>query len=880
MPFTPGTRLGPYEIAAAIGAGGMGEVYRARDTKLNRDVAVKVLPELSALDPDRLARFEREAQVLAALNHPNIAAIYGIVDIPDAAGSQGALVMELVDGEDLSTIIGRGPIPIADVLSIARQIADGLEAAHELGIVHRDLKPGNIKVRADGTVKVLDFGLARGMDPAATSSVDAMRSPTLTARATQMGVILGTAAYMAPEQARGKVVDRRADIWSFGVIVYEMLTGQRAFNGEDISETLASVLKDTPSLDALPATTPPVLRRLVGRCLERDVKMRLRDIGEARIALGGGTPVETTSDQPRARPPLVWAFAALTAASLALAAFVLLNRPAAPRGPEVRFTIQLPPGEEITSYPAITRDGRTVAYVTERGTNDARLYLRDLNAFEAREVPGSSGARQPFFSPDGKWIAFFAQGQLLKAEVSGGSPVSVAEAAYPFGATWNDDDTIIYAASLGSGLLRVRASGGSPEQLTKPDGASQGYAHVFPQALPGGRRVLFTTWGHTQGSSVLSLESGRSELVMGSQTFTAATFQSTEGARGRLLLSDLAAGIRAAPFDAAHPAPTSADTSVLANVNFELETESLGWLAVSDTGTAVYATGNPARASLAWVDREGKVEPIGTEQDQYREASLSADGLKAVVRHGLDLWVHDLQRGTRTRLTSGTGSNIMPLWAGDGTRIVFASNRGGDWDIYAQPSDGARPAEVLLKQPHDQFPLALLGDGTLLYTDIGPKTGRDLWTLSPDGKQSPLRVTPYNETNGQFSPGPPGGQRWLAYSSDESGRNEIYVQSYPDGANRVPVSTSGGMLPMWSPDGKELFYVTGDSVVAVTRQPDGSFSAPRKLFDRSTMLFNHRFHSYGVTPDGKRFLMIRRDPAAVPRQLNVILNWAGGSGRP
>ena len=729
-------------------------------------------------------------------------------------------------------------------------------------------------------MKVLDFGLAKAMDPAGVlSSAQGMNSPTFTVHATQIGVIIGTAAYMAPEQARGKVVDKRADIWAFGVVVYEMLTGQRAFRGDDISETLASVLKDSPSLDALPAATPLALRRLVRRCLERDVKSRLRDIGEVRIALEGATESEPASSR-QTRQPLVWALAAVTAASLTLAAIALGNRPTPSQTPALRFTIQLPPGEEITSYPAITRDGRTVAYVTERGTNDVRLYLRDLQSFEPREVPGSVGARQPFFSPDGKWIAFFAQGQLQKAEVSGGTPVRVTEAAYPFGGTWNDDDTIIYAASLGSGLLRVRASGGNPEQLTKPDGAAQGYAHVFPQALPGGRSLLFTMWGQTRGAKVLALESGQSDLVMEAQGFNAAIFQPAGGSRGRLLISDQAAGLRAAPFDVAHPARTSADTSVLANVNYEVETESRSWLAVSDTGTAVYATGNPSRASMVWVDRDGKVESIGTEQDLYREASLSPDGLKAVVRHDVALWIHDLQRGARTRLTSGSGSNIMPAWSHDGARIVFASNRGGDWDIYVQPTDGARPAETLLKRPLDQFPLAMLPDGTILYTEIGPKTGRDLWILSADGKTSPLRVTPFNETAGQFSPAPEGAPRWLAYSSDESGRTEIYVESYPGGGKRSPVSTAGGILPTWSPDGKELFYVTGDGLMAVAMRPDGSFGAARRLFDRSSVLFNHRFHSYSVSPDGKRFLMIRRDPASVPRQLNVILNWTDGSVRP
>ena len=634
-----------------------------------------------------------------------------------------------------------------------------------------------------------------------------------------------------------------------------------------------------PAWAALPPATPSGVRQLLRRCLVKDPRQRIRDMGDVRLALEGANDV-TPAPKGQTWHPLVWASALIAVGSVVIAAFAIWNRPQAVQKTAVRFTIPLPANQEITSYPAITRDGQTIAYVTQQGTDDAQLYLRELNSFEARAVAGSSGARQPFFSPDGKWVAFFAQGQLYKAEVTGGTPVRLAEASYPFGGTWNDDNTIIYAVSLGSGLLRIPASSGTPESLTKPDGAAQGYAHVFPQALPGGRSVLFSIWGQSQGSAVLSLDSRRWDLVLPERGFAVATFAATGGSGGRLLIVDEAAGIRAAPFDVAHPAATSADTSVLANVYYEVETESLGWLAVSNTGTAVYATGNPARTSLVWVDREGKIEPLGKDQDAYREAVLSPDGVRAVVRHGLDLWVHDVQRGTRSRLTSGNGSNIMPLWSRDGTRIIFASNRGGNWDIHAQPADGSRPAEALLKRPYDQFPLSILADGTLLYTEITPETGRDLWILSPDGKTSPLRVTPFNETQGQFSPGPEGGPRWVAFASDESGRSEIYVQSYPGGANRIPVSTTGGILPKWSRDGRELFYVTGDAVVAVAMQADGSVGTPRRLFDRSNFLFNHRFHSYGVSPDGKRFLMIQRDPGSVPRQLNVILNWSDAVERP
>jgi Tol biopolymer transport system component len=656
-----------------------------------------------------------------------------------------------------------------------------------------------------------------------------------------------------------------------------MLTGVRAFPGEDLTDTLAAVVRAEPNWTLLPPGLPSTLVVYLRRCLQKDPKQRIPDMAAMRLALEGAfetaAPETTTAVPVRQKyHPLVWASAAIAAMSLAVAAFAVWNRPAAVQRTSARLSIPLPPGAEITSYPAITSDGRTVAYVAQQGTEDSQLYLRDLNSFEVRALAGSNGARQPFFSPDDKWVAFFAQGYLQKAEVAGGAPIRVVEAAYPFGGTWADDNTIIYAASLSSGLLQIPASGGAPKTISKPDAAANGYAHVLPQALPGGRRVLFTVWGQTKGSAVLALDSGKWEIVLPATTFATAMFDANAGTSGRLLVIDEAAGIRAAPFDPERPARTSADASVLDSVYYDVESEGRGWLAVSKNGTAVYAPGNPAKTSLVWVDRDGKIESLRKEQDVYREVNISPDGAKAVVRERLNLWIHDLQRGTHSPLTSGNDSNILPVWSRDGTRIVFASNRGGDWDIYSQPADGSRPAEVLLKRPSDQFPYSFAPDGTLLYAEIGPRTGRDLWTLSPSGKASPLSVTRFNEYVAQFSPGP-GVPRWVAYASDESGRSEIYVQSYPEATHRVPVSTGGGIRPMWSPDGKELFYLTGDALVAVTMQANGTFGAPRKLSDRSSFFVNDRFQSYSVSPDGKRFLMIQRDPGSVPRQLNVILNW-------
>jgi serine/threonine-protein kinase len=783
MALAPGTRLGVFTLIQEIGRGGMGEVYRARDTKLDRDVAIKVLPEAFAHDAERLARFLREAKTLASLNHPNIAAIYGI----EESGGITALVMELVEGDDLSQrIAAPGPrdaardaardragsatagsspprdpayvrgegayvgrvsrsrpaedagLPIDEALAIAKQIADALEAAHELGIIHRDCKPANIKVRPDGVVKVLDFGLAKAMEPTGVMAVSHSMAPTITTPAlmTGAGMILGTAAYMSPEQARGRTVDKRADIWAFGVVLFEMLTGQRAFGGEDIAETLANVINKEPAWEALPTTVPAHVRQTLRLCLRKQLRERVPDIGAVRLALEGAfeTAAQPTTGMASQPAPAsmrrwLWAVAAalvlMTAASVA---FALWSRPADVEKASTRLTIPLPPGQEIATYPAITRDGQTVAYVTQQGLDAPQLYLRDLNSFEARAVAGASGAMQPFFSPDGTWVAFFAQGQLQKAEVTGGAPIRLAEAAYPFGGTWNDDNTIIYTASINSGLLRIPASGGTPESLTKPDGAANGYAHVFPQALPGGRSLLFTLWGQTQGNAVLSLDSRRWEIVLPATSFGFGFFDPERGSEGRILVVDQSAGIMAAPFDAAHPARTSADTTVLSNVYWELELESRGWLSISNNRTAVYAAGNPTKTSLVWVDREGKAESLGKGQDLYRDVRLSPDGMEAVVRIGGNLWIHDLQRGTRAPLTSGNASNFRILWSPDGTRIIFGSNRGGDWDIYSQPSDGSRPAEVLLKRPDDQWPLSMSRDGTLLYREINAKTAIDLWT--------------------------------------------------------------------------------------------------------------------------------------------------------
>ncbi len=879
-----GQTISHYRITEKLGEGGMGVVYKAEDTKLDRPVALKFLAPHLLRDEEARKRFEREAKAAAALNHPNVCTVHEIAE----ADGRTFIAMAFLEGESLDKKIEAGPLKLEDALDIAGQTAKGLQAAHGKKIVHRDIKPANLMIGEDGHVTIMDFGLALLTD----------RS-----KLTRLDQTMGTVTYMSPEQTYGMDLDHRTDIWALGVVLYEMVTGRQPFEGHYDKAVMYSITNEEPEpMTALRTGVPMELELLVNKCLAKEADRRYQSTADMVVDLetlaeklksGKSTILRTTNPVasiPTATAPnqtasrartWLWPTVAALLAIVACALAFLALRPESGTTP-ARLSISLPPGQEITSSPAISDDGRIIAYAAQSGTDEPRLYLRRLDSFEARPVANSSGAEHPFFSPDGKWVAFFAQGQFQKAEIAGGTPIGLAEAADPVGGTWNQDDTIIYTASLGSGLLRIPASGGTPEALTNPDGADEGYAHVFPQVLPGGRSVLFTIWGQTRGAAVLSLDSGQWEMVLSSTTWASPIFDSRGGSTGRLLVIDQAAGIRAAPFDAAHPARTSADTSVLTGVYYQVE-HSRGWLAVSNTGTAVYASANLAKASLVWVDQEGTTESLGADQGVYREARLSPDGTKAAVRQHKDLWIHDLQRGTRSRLTSGNTSNFLPLWSSDGAQVIFASNRGGDWDIYSQPADGSRPAEVLLSRPYDQFPTSVLADGTLLYEEVNPQTGLDLWALSPGGPShdamaSPFRVTPFNEGAAQVSPGPEGGPRWAAYASDESGRSEIYVQSYPSGANRIVVSTGGGFLPRWSRDGRELFYVTRNAIAAVEIRPDGSFGAPRTLFDRTNFFFFTRdsesYGSYDTSPDGKRFLMIQRDPGSVPRQLNVILNWA------
>jgi len=901
MSLTPGTRLGPYEVLSLLGVGGMGVVYRAHDTKLNRDVAIKVLLPAVANDPDRLARFGREAQVLASLNHPNIAHIYGIED--------AAIVMELVDGEDLAQRIARGPIPLDEALPIARQIAEALEAAHDHGIIHRDLKPANVKVRPDGTVKVLDFGLAKAMDQGSgigdQGSGGAANSPTLSIHATEAGLILGTAAYMSPEQARGKPVDKRADIWSYGVVLYEMLTGQRAFKGDDVSETLASVLKDAPAFDALPASTPPRLRRILERCLERDAKARLRDIGEARVELAKiasgdgdlsaarGTMAVSVAAAPRWRRAVPWvAGAGVVSVVTALAVWTAMRpEPARPQ-PVQRYPITLPASAPyIGEGVALSPDGTHLVYAAlEAGTRV--LYLRNLGQLDAQPIRGTDGAFNPFFSADGEWIGFFtapgtAVGKLKKVAVRGGPPLTLADANNPTGA-WLADDTIVFGRFTGTewSLFRVPAAGGVAIRLTNPDSESKEVRHGWPEALPSGNHILFTIAPRAglfddARIAVLSLATGQYHTVV-EQGYHARYVPT-----GHLVYM-LSGNLMAVPFDVKRLETTGPPVPVVEGVRGRSDVGEAGF-AVSRTGFLVYAPGVTsvgAQRTLVWVDRTGREEPITAPARNYTYLRVSPDGTRVALDirdQENDIWVWDLTRQNLTRLTFDPRADRSPVWTLDGRRIFFSSQRASaEGSLYWQASDGTGQAERLVESPNQQLPQAVSPDGKqLLFRDLSVESFADVDMLSlDDRKVTPLLQTTFGEQNPDVSPD----GRWIAYESNESGANEIYVRPFPAvDTGRWQVSTGGGTRPVWARSGRELFYVVGADAVrmmALPVQTGATFSAgtPRVLFEgRYVATPDRSGRTYDVSPDGQRFLMIKNAAVEVTTSLVpsfvFVLNW-------
>ena len=881
MPLEAGTKLGPYEIAAQIGAGGMGEVYRARDPKLDREVAIKVLPEAFAEDGERLARFEREAKSLAALNHPNVATVHGF----EADGATHFLVMELAPGEDLSERIARGKISLDEALPLFLQIAEGLEAAHAQGIVHRDLKPGNVKVSPEGAVKILDFGLAKAVQPSAPSAAHLSQSPTLTVEATVKGQILGTAAYMSPEQARGGEVDARSDIWAFGVVLFEALSGQPAFGGESVTDILASVVKDEPDWTLLPDATPPSVRRLLRRCLEKPVRSRLQAIGDARIELtealaqpstqGGEMeglhlpPRDAERTPGRAGQLAAWSLTALLA--LALAWALSRSAPEAP-GRHVQLSVELAPGVRIaeealdtSSAAVLSPDGRRLAFVG-KATNEApQLYLRDLDQLEATPVPGTEAANSPFFSPDGQWVAFFAGDQLKKVPAAGGAPVLLAEVQRPYGGSWGDDDTIIYAARQGTGLERVSASGGEPERLTSRDDFPDEHNHGWPQHLAGGALVLYSvagTFGRDDNGRIVLEDTETHErkvLLQGG-------FHGRYVESGHLLYVylgtlyavelRLGGGVR--------------DTEVVGSPFPVLEgvwTNSR-WggaqYALSKADDLVYVRSSDNYAApVHWARRSGETSLLYAESTDWENPAFSPDGARlSMTLPGTGTRVLDLERGT---LSSPPTDSLggMSAWSPDGQHLVFSSRPGtaGPFNLYLAPADGSREPRRLTESDRFQFSLAWHPAGRFLaFAESSSDAGWNvrLLEMEPDpdggwrsGQVSTLLDGPANEFWTAFSPD----GEWVAYSSQETGRREIYVRRFPGPGPVLRVSRDGGAWPVWSRARNELLFGTQDGRIMVVSYEvrDGEFVASRpEPWTDKRFIPGQPDQYFDLHPDGER----------------------------
>ena len=875
MTLAAGTRIGPYEVTGSLGAGGMGEVYRARDARLNRDVAVKIVPDLFAADADRLARFDREAHVLAALNHPNIAQIHGLEQFDTGR----ALVMELVDGEDLAQRIARGPLPVDEALPIAKQIADALEAAHELGIIHRDLKPANIRLRPDGTVKVLDFGLAKALDPPASSAGAGLaNSPTLTSPVamTRQGLILGTAAYMAPEQAKGKTVDRRADVWAFGCALYEMLTGRRAFPGDDVTETLAAVVRAEPDWAALPPETHPAIRRLLTRCLEKNPRERASDIGMARIeineALKKPAPAATPARPGRAWIP--WTVAAL--ASVAALAFGVAWRARPPVETRVIRTSILPPAELVNNPAlrfAISPDGRRVAFTAPDSTGQIVLWVRPLDALTAQPLAGTARASAPFWSWDSRTIAFIAEGKLKKIDAAGGPVFTLADSTSTPPGSWNRDNVILFTPRS-SEVHRVSASGGKPVPVTTLDRAAGETIHILPVFLPDGRHFLYTTagaGGRVKAVFVGSVDGGAPIPVL-PETVSNAMY-----GQGHLLyLQDTT--LVAHRFDASTLTLSGEPVPIAEHVMINATTGT-GAFSVSQAGLLAYQSGSSAASQLTWMDRTGKrLATLGERGLYYSDVRLSPDGKTVSVTLGgsaidrSDVWLLDAT-GARTRFTFAPTSNFSAAWSGDGSRLAFSSRRKSALDLFQKPVSMTAGEEVLFEDEKDKHALSWSPDGKfLLYNEsTGLGIGKLMvLPLTGERKPFPFLQTPGNQVPAQFSPD----GRWVAYTSSESGRNEVYAAAFPGAGAKRQVSVAGGFGPLWRRDGRELFFISGQTLMAATMELGPS----RANIGDVKALFALRVppvsrSSFGVTPDGQRILVNALDEQGGVTPITIVTNW-------
>ena len=905
-----GRHVGVYEVVAKLGEGGMGEVYRARDSRLKRDVALKVLPASVAADPHRLSRFEREAQLLAALNHPNIAGIYGI--------EQGALVLELVEGPTLADMIAADRLPLREALSIARQICEALDAAHEQGIIHRDLKPANIKVRPDGSVKVLDFGLAKAVEAAPTADVagSTITSPALVSA---VGVILGTAAYMSPEQARGKPVDKRSDVWAFGCVLYEMLTGRRAFDGDSVTDTLSRVLQRDPDFSLLPADTPQPIRRLLRRCLEKDRSQRLPHIAAATFQIDEALAVFSSGEidgavRAPAMLPRPWLAAAIVVSAVAGAAVMwgVMSRRELAAPPVTRLQLSISPADQLggsegrpnRSAFALSPDGRLLVFSALKG-NQRALYLRPLDQSVATLIPGTEGALNPVFSPDGRWIAYSGVNQLQKAPVAGGPPVPVAPVPQRLmnGLAWGDDDMIVFARAAG-GLLEVPAAGGTPVERTAINREQGEVSHRLPHVLPGGDAVLYTVthnrfpaWNETQ----VWVHSRRSKT---SRLLIEGGADARYVASGHVLYANEGA-LLTVPFDLDRLAITGgaigiSDVMQAAYMPGQPNDSGAMQASVSTTGTLVYLAGGvqkPSEHTVVRVDRSGRPDGLQIAAQTLRTLRLSPDGaflaLGAVGRErGISLY--DIARGSLTRVTTA-GRGVAPVWTPDGERLTYAVAAKGPDNVFSVRADGAGTPEPIVKHPANLVPTTWTPDGRRLLFHVLPSESA---TTKPDrptiyvqdvaGKGEPVPLSQVSRNFGSADLSPDG--RWLAYNSSDSGETHVFVDAYPGPGPRFQVSSEGGgASPVWSGDGRELFYVRATGAgqtmdagdvelemmsVIVSAQPKMSFGRPRALFSGRYGV-NGPARGYDVTKDGQHFFLmqLRKRPPDVITEMSVVQNW-------
>ena len=904
--LTPGVRLGPYEIVAPIGAGGMGEVYRARDTKLQRDVALKILPELFATDPDRLARFRREAQVLASLNHPHIGAIYGLEEVDPSAlrepqgrpeqsrGTAGsgqapspgsgrravlALVLELVEGPTLADRLAQGAIPFDEARTIARQITEALEAAHEQGIVHRDLKPANIKLRDDGAVKVLDFGLAKAWD-SSSSLHDVSMSPTMTSpAATRIGVILGTAAYMAPEQARGRAVDKRADIWAFGAVLFEMLSGRRVFDGEDVTDMLGAVIHKEPAWSALPPATPPHVVALIRRCLKKDPRERLRDIGDARIALDEALAVEpvvpaSVGATRRRVSPERLALVAVTVALLGAVPVVVMHVRERPvPAPAVRFTFPAPDGTAFTGGAAyapgaaLSPDGRRLVFQAGRLTGAVPLlWIRDLDTLAPRALAGTEAAFFPFWSTDGQAVAFFANAKLKKTDIAGGPALTVCDAVSGEGGTWNRDGTIVFAPSGTGPLFQVAAAGGQPTAVTKLDPARKEVSHRWPQFLPDGRRFLFVS---EPGNAIMigSLDSSETKVLLNADS-------RAEYVPPGFLVFVRQGTLMARPFDAARGELTGDPVPLAEQVRFNAGNARAAFT-TSASGVLAFRTAEAAKGTPVWVDRNGREGSSlsSTPLDAAEFPSLSPEGRRLALVVADDVWVYDLEGRPPIKITFD-GSHYAPLWTPDGRRLVFETSAPAP--LRALPADGSGGAPEQMAPDGHFHPHGWSTDGRdlLVVKMDGDPTSPDILKLAPGAKSEPQVIVQTPAAEGGFGASLSRDGRWLAYASDSTGQVEIWVRPYQGPGAAVRVSPNGGLEPVWARHGRELFYLEGNKMmsVAVETRETFSFKPPTALFESSYIRAGQP-PSYDVAADG-RFIMIKASAQRGGAPVTVVVNWA------